>query len=346
MKICVYAIAKNEEQNIEGWYESAKDADQLVLLDTGSDDDTYDMSRRLGIETYRAEIVPWRFDDARNKALSYVSPDIDFCIALDLDERLLPGWKEAFKEVNLSTTRIKYRMAYLRNGEKMMWYWANRCHARHGYHWEYGVHEKPIYNGEEIVQLLDFDTHHIPDEDKPRNYLEMLEDLTKHFPERERYAIMYARELLFYEHPIKAYAEFQRYLHIGNPTWQEYADVYRYMGHCQISPVADFEKSLEYAPRRETYIDLAKYYNDRNEWVKCLDYCDKAFAIKEYPTEFTSFLYAWGPLSYSMASMAAMNLGEYGLAKHYIDEGLRGGSNERLLNNLKLIQVNEMLSMV
>ena len=40
MKICVYAISKNEEKFVKRWYESMKEADGIYVLDTGSTDDS------------------------------------------------------------------------------------------------------------------------------------------------------------------------------------------------------------------------------------------------------------------------------------------------------------------
>ena len=40
MKICVYAICKNEEKFIKRWYDSVKRADGIYVLDTGSTDNT------------------------------------------------------------------------------------------------------------------------------------------------------------------------------------------------------------------------------------------------------------------------------------------------------------------
>ena len=64
IKIAVYAIAKNEEQFVESWYNSAKDADYLLIADTGSEDETIKlkdgvknlMVTRLGLQV--------RFTDA------------------------------------------------------------------------------------------------------------------------------------------------------------------------------------------------------------------------------------------------------------------------------------------
>ena len=40
MKICVYAICKNEEKFVNRWVESMKEADAIYVLDTGSTDST------------------------------------------------------------------------------------------------------------------------------------------------------------------------------------------------------------------------------------------------------------------------------------------------------------------
>ena len=40
MKIVVYAICKNEEAFVERWMDSMAEADEIVVLDTGSTDGT------------------------------------------------------------------------------------------------------------------------------------------------------------------------------------------------------------------------------------------------------------------------------------------------------------------
>ena len=45
MKIVVYAIAKNEGFFVDRWMDSMSEADQVVVLDTGSDDGTAERLR-------------------------------------------------------------------------------------------------------------------------------------------------------------------------------------------------------------------------------------------------------------------------------------------------------------
>jgi len=48
-KICVYAICKNEEQFVERWVDSMSEADSIIVLDTGSTDNTVNKLRELGV---------------------------------------------------------------------------------------------------------------------------------------------------------------------------------------------------------------------------------------------------------------------------------------------------------
>ncbi len=49
-RVCVYAICKNEEQFVDRWINSMSEADQIVVLDTGSTDNT---GKSCGREEHR-----------------------------------------------------------------------------------------------------------------------------------------------------------------------------------------------------------------------------------------------------------------------------------------------------
>ena len=92
-KVCVYAIAKNEEKFVERFMNSVKEADAVYVLDTGSEDDTALKLKQLGAIVKTEIIKPWRFDVARNKALEMVPEDTDICVSIDLDEVFEAGWR-------------------------------------------------------------------------------------------------------------------------------------------------------------------------------------------------------------------------------------------------------------
>ena len=69
-KVCVYAICKNEEKFVERWYNSMKEADYIVVLDTGSTDNTVKLLSSLPKVIVQQKIIePWRFDVARNESI-------------------------------------------------------------------------------------------------------------------------------------------------------------------------------------------------------------------------------------------------------------------------------------
>ena len=101
MRIAVYTIAKNEAKHVERWHEATKEADVRIVLDTGSEDNTYDLLLQYGIEAHRATLSDFRFDVARNMALDLIPADVDICVSLDMDEvpdpdffdKLRQAWK-------------------------------------------------------------------------------------------------------------------------------------------------------------------------------------------------------------------------------------------------------------
>ena len=81
-------IVRDEAAQIEDCLRSVQGfADELVVVDTGSCDDTVARARALGA---RVEQIPWPgdFAPARNQALQWVSGD--WVLVLDADERLRP----------------------------------------------------------------------------------------------------------------------------------------------------------------------------------------------------------------------------------------------------------------
>ena len=49
LKICVYDISKNEEKFVTRWLNSMKEADEIYVLDTGSNDNAVEKIKELGV---------------------------------------------------------------------------------------------------------------------------------------------------------------------------------------------------------------------------------------------------------------------------------------------------------
>lgn len=93
MKVCVYAISKNESAFVRRWMASMSEADGVYVLDTGSEDDTVRLLEECGAVVRSERVMPWRFDVARNESLKLVPADADICVCTDIDEVFRPGWR-------------------------------------------------------------------------------------------------------------------------------------------------------------------------------------------------------------------------------------------------------------
>lgn len=347
MKIAVYTIAKNEEQFVDKWYNSAKDADYLLIADTGSSDNTVEKAKTLGINVITIGINPWRFDDARNASLVSIPNDIDYCIALDMDEILIPGWRAELEKAladGVTRPRYKYTWSWNKDGSPGLQYGGDKIHARNGYRWKHPVHEVIVADRiEEKQGWYDLEIHHHPDNTKSRGqYLPLLKLSTLEDPSDDRNAYYYARELFFIKAFPEAVKEFKRHLSLPSARWgAERAASYRYLAKCEPQNAEDYLlKAINEDPnRRESKVELASYYYNKQQWESCYKYALEAIGIAEKPLDYLCEEFAWGALPFDLASIAAWNLKDYEGALKYGKMALSYHPNdERLSMNIMFFQ--------
>ena len=346
MKVAIYTIALNEEQFVERWYESAKEADYLLIADTGSTDGTVALAKNLGINVVELSTKPWRFDDSRNAAMAFLPADIDYCISLDMDEIITPNWRtpleKAFKE-GVTRPTYKHVWSWTPDGKPGLEFTYDHIHSRKGYRWKHPVHECLYPYGMEEVKkfVLDIETHHHPDDKKSRaQYLPLLEMSVKEDPYNDRNAFYYARELYFYGQYQKSTEEFKRHLKLPTALWKpERAASMRYIAKMD----DEFETSewwlkqaiAESPDRREAYVEMAKLCYENKLWPECLGAAELALTIVEKPLEYLCEEFAWGFAPYDYAAIAAYNLGFTDLALKYGMEAVDlNPTDERLQRNL------------
>jgi glycosyltransferase involved in cell wall biosynthesis/cytochrome c-type biogenesis protein CcmH/NrfG len=115
-RLTVCVIAKNEERFIKQCLTSVKSiADQLLLLDTGSMDNTVEIARSLGAEVQN---FSWcdDFAAARNAALAHARGD--WVLMLDADEELAPGQAERLREDMKNPKFFGYRVPLIEHGQE------------------------------------------------------------------------------------------------------------------------------------------------------------------------------------------------------------------------------------
>lgn len=86
MSISLCMIVKDEEEFIEGCLKSvATEVDEIVVVDTGSQDKTKEIATMFGAQVYEMS-WPNNFSIARNQSLQYATSD--WILVLDADERV------------------------------------------------------------------------------------------------------------------------------------------------------------------------------------------------------------------------------------------------------------------
>lgn len=344
MKIAVVTIALNEEKFVQPWYDSAKEADYLLIADTGSTDQTIAKAKELGINVVSISIKPWRFDDARNAALALVPDDIDFVINLDMDEVLVKGWRGHLESIKPETTRPRYQYTWNWKDEEQtipgLQYGGDKIAKRHGYRWKHPVHEVLTSDRlTEVQEWIGLEIHHHADNTKPRSqYLPLLQQSVVEDPYDDRNAFYYARELYFYGQHKQSAEEFKRHLSLPRAVWApERAASMRYLA--KVEPENRVEwltKAVAQAPgRREPLVELAQHYYSISDWANCYKYSKEALAITEKPLDYLCEEFAWNDLPWDLAALSAYHLGKKLEAVDLGKKALKyAPDNERLARNL------------
>jgi len=292
--VAVYTPVLNEAKQIERWAESAKDADLLLMVDTGSDDSTVEVAKACGIEISRAWIEPFRFDDARNVAMYSIPRHIDICLQLDADEVLLEGWREELDEVNPEHNRWSY---WLTNNQNS-WGRVRRMNCVRmgkGFRWEHPIHE--VIKGDQPNAHLDtLVMEHQPDKSKSRRYvLGMLEYWSAEYPDDARSLFYLGREYTYRSDWKRARIALWQYLNHRNATWgPERGEALMHIAKMDDNPERWLWQAISEAPeRREPFVHLAKLRIKANEWDRANALLLEA-AARTNQGVYTTHMDCWG----------------------------------------------------
>lgn len=348
MKICVYAICKNEAAFVKKFCSSAKDADLILIADTGSTDNTVELAKRQPkTVVHEVCISPWRFDLARNVALSLVPKDFDVCISLDLDEVLEPGWREEIERLWVpGTTRLRYRYDW---GSGIQFHYE-KIHNRLDYYWKYPAHEYVFMDPRKTETKAYTDkllvTHH-PDKNKPRSqYLDLLRLGVLEDPSSHRALFYYGRELYFYRNWAECIPIMLKYLANPLAVWHsERSYAMRVIGKCfdQLNKpekaVEWYEKAAKEEPTaREPWYELASAYYKKKAWKECFEACEKGIAITTPLQTHTANPEVWKEHLYDLASIAGWHIGQRQKALDYCKTAVKiAPADARIAANLAMM---------
>jgi tetratricopeptide (TPR) repeat protein len=342
VKIAVYAIAKNESKHVKRWVEATKGADVRVVLDTGSEDNTYKLLQKYPVEAHSATLSDFRFDMARNMALDLIPSDVDVCVSLDMDEIPDSDFFDKIRQAWKPDTGRAWVMWDTTN----IWANNNRVHARHGYKWKYPCHEVLEPLGKDNLIVIETLVTHSPDNDKSRGqYLHLLELGHAEQPDDHRMLVYLIREYYF-KGMWQKIIDHGKKLELQTGGWNiELAQSWRAVGeaYCKLGDETQglywYRRNTVEAPDDlEAWMPLAFHYYEKQMWQECYDSAIKVneLSLESYNHYVADQSMPWR--MYDLLSIASWNLGKKGSAKKYARKAVDlNPTDERLVKNYEFI---------
>lgn len=271
--ISVSMIVKNEESCLATALESVKGADEIIICDTGSTDNTIEIARKYTDKIYTDYTWNDNFAEARNHAASKCT--CDYILIIDADEVLESGAMEAFKKfegealsmktVCAKTGQIHASIRLHRNTSEIKW-----VGAIHNY-----LDVQPSHvTGWKVY--YHYSKSHYKD---PNRTLRILRKVVKENPKaaRERYYL--AVEWLNKNKPEKALTEFLRYIKISDNVSEKVdalihiARLYWLKGEKELSRKYCFQ-AIELNPDCKEALDLMSRITDNVQRLKWQRFAD------------------------------------------------------------------------
>lgn len=351
MKVCVYAIAKNEIKFVDRWYNSVSEADYVCVLDTGSTDGTFERLKQLNIITKQTYYNPFRFDTARNHSMELIPDDADICVCIDIDEVFVEGWTKILKanwKPNTTQARYRYTWNFNTDGSEGVVFMANKIHKNKLFKWTHPVHEvltpaKEFENN--VIDIPQIQLNHLADNTKSRSsYLPLLELSIKEDPTDDRNMHYLGREYMFYGEYEKAIETLNKHLLLPTSRWNlERGASLRYIANCykHKNDLINQEKYLHLAilednSTREPYYDLGVFYFEQKNYLKSALIFNEMLKIQDRQLNYMSTPQCWGSLPYDYLSICYYYLKDYKKAISTIQNAIKLNPETRLLNNLKI----------
>ena len=351
--ICVYAICKNESAFVDRFMDSVEGADSIVVLDTGSTDDTVEKLQARGAIVHVQEISPWRFDVARNESMKLIPKEADLCLCLDLDEVITPGWDTLLRDKHVAGSVQQFRYSYIwdrdADGNPKTQIWYKKIHSNApGFYWESPLHEYLNYTGTEPLHVVwlkasDLQVSHYPDPHKVRDYLPIIENGVCSEPANFTINYYYARELHYLKRHNDVIAAVDKALCLGGDNahkaalMQFKAVALESLGHVGDAE-ADFIRAVVTVDgiTREPLMSLMEFYYRHKRWYALIDAGERCLAIPYVPGAWYEDMNNYGYKPHDFMAIAYWNLGMMDKGREHINKALEyKPDDERLQANLK-----------
>jgi tetratricopeptide (TPR) repeat protein len=289
-------IVRDEEETLPQLLASIEGAfDQVVLVDTGSEDRTVAVFRNWARKehkrhpdfTYRAQAFEWidDFAAARTYADSFLKTDWT-CWA-DADD-VIRGAENlrglaAGAPADLQSFIFGYDYARDANGNCACYLVRERLVRRGAGEWLGRVHESQLVRGRQQMvspDVTEWVHNHPPDPtDSNERNIRILEAWVEEAPEDPRVVGYLGTELMIRAEHDQAGEYFERYLALKTGWDEERAQIHRKLGVVRIHQGRHDEaidtamEAMRLMPQwPDSYLTLAEAYHEKGEWAKAIEW--------------------------------------------------------------------------
>lgn len=293
ISISLCLIVKNEEQVLDRCLESAAVfSDEIIVVDTGSDDRTKEIARKYTDKIYDFK---WSDDFSAARNFAFDKGEKDFLMWLDADDIVPDASIEKMLKLKESLSlendvvMMPYEVAFDEQGNAVFSYFRERIVRNFkGYYFTGKIHEVIPPCGK--IVYMDIPIEHRKktkiDGDRNLRIYEKMKSNGEWFDSRSLY--YYGRELYShgkYEEAGKILEEF-----LDRPDgWVENCiDATRQLAYCYYGMKMEKEalgsllRGLEYdVPRGETCCDLGRHFFDRGRYNEAIYWYMQAFSAKK-----------------------------------------------------------------
>ena len=286
--ISLCMIVRNEEAVLARCLDSvSKAVDEIILVDTGSEDRTKEIAKRYTRHIYD---FPWVDDFSAARNFSFSKATMEYCMWLDADDVLLDEDAKALMHLketldpSVRVVMLPYQIAFDAEGKPTFSYYRERLIRNgQGMRWEGAVHEvitpiQPILYGTAAV------THRkVGPGDPDRNLRIYEKQLAEGKVLSPREQFYYGRELYTHGRYGEAQKIFQAFLDSGAGWLENEIDACRQMAYCRYAlgneagALRALLQSLELdVPRAEVCCDIGKHFFDRDQYTQAIFWYETA----------------------------------------------------------------------
>ena len=231
MKLSACLIVKNEKDHIRDVLTSLAGVDEIVVIDTGSTDNTVDIAREFTDKVFTDYVWNDDFAEARNYALSKCTGN--WVLSIDADEVLEEGGVKKIREAifKSSTDQLHFSVKMVSKAGGQVHHLPRIFINDGSVKWAGAAHEtlSPIQANKTDIQITyGYSTAHDSD---PNRMMRILEKVVQSDASTPRDVYYYAREFWYRKEYEKAAKFFDEYIELS--TWApEKADALLYLARC------------------------------------------------------------------------------------------------------------------